>query len=170
MSAVDHTDLLPLSDAELLRQCQVDTFRGPGRGGQKRNKTETAVRLRHGPSGLSAQSDETRSQHQNKARALALLRERIALALRRGLSLEGYLAPAELVELCRGAIGRRNPRYLPAVAALLDLLEACGGSVSETARRLGLSTGALSRLILADVRLHGAVNALRAARELRPLR
>lgn len=170
MPTPDHEQLLSLSDAELLRQCEVDTFRGSGRGGQKRNKTESAVRLRHAATGLSAQSDETRSQHRNKALALAQLRQRIALTRRRELSLEGYRPPPELTQLTRGAFGRRDLRYLPAVAALLDLFVTCGCSVSETAQRLGLSTGALSRLLLGDEQLGRTVNTLRAQRELRPLR
>jgi protein subunit release factor B len=52
-----------LSDDELLRQCAVDTYRASGPGGQKRNKTSSAVRLRHLPSGLSVIAEESRSQH-----------------------------------------------------------------------------------------------------------
>lgn len=45
---------------------QWDYFRGSGKGGQKRNKTESAVRCTHVESGVSYYSDETRSQHKNK--------------------------------------------------------------------------------------------------------
>src|SRR5262245_9569053 len=72
-----------LSDAELLAQCSVDTYRASGPGGQKRNKTSSAVRLRHGPSGLAVIAEESRSQHENKARALRRLRQRLFLQLRR---------------------------------------------------------------------------------------
>jgi protein subunit release factor B len=68
---------IPESDDELLRECEVETFRASGPGGQHVNKTESAVRLRHLPSGLVVTSREQRSQHQNKATCLRKLREKI---------------------------------------------------------------------------------------------
>lgn len=68
------------SDAELLAECAVETFRAGGPGGQHQNKTESAVRLTHRPTGLVVTARESRSQHRNRARALdrlrAALRER----------------------------------------------------------------------------------------------
>ena len=69
--------LLPDSDEALLRECEVDTFRSSGPGGQHVNKTETAVRLRHLPSGIVVTSRELRSQHQNKALCLRKLRKKV---------------------------------------------------------------------------------------------
>src|SRR5437016_2704413 len=68
---------LPESDDELLSECEVDTFRSSGPGGQHVNKTESAVRLRHLPSGVVVTSQQERSQHRNKALCLQKLRERI---------------------------------------------------------------------------------------------
>jgi len=68
---------LPASDEDLLRECEVDTFRSSGPGGQHVNKTESAVRLRHIPSGVVVASQQERSQHQNKALCLRKLREKI---------------------------------------------------------------------------------------------
>ncbi|HYN83894.1 MAG TPA: peptide chain release factor-like protein [Pyrinomonadaceae bacterium] len=70
--------VLPESDEELLRECEVDTFRSSGPGGQHVNKTESAVRLTHGPSGVVVTSRETRSQSINKSICLRKLRERVA--------------------------------------------------------------------------------------------
>src|SRR5580658_6960852 len=71
-----------LSDSELLKQCEVDTYRASGPGGQKRNKTSSAVRLRHVPSGLIVIAEESRSQHDNKAKALRRLKKALFLELR----------------------------------------------------------------------------------------
>src|SRR6476659_8915276 len=71
-----------LSDDQLLAQCEVDTYRASGPGGQKRNKTSSAVRLRHPPTGLLVIAEESRSQHENKARALRRLRRALYLKLR----------------------------------------------------------------------------------------
>jgi peptide chain release factor 2 len=69
---------LPESDEELLRECEVETFRAGGPGGQHVNKVETAVRLRHLPSGLVVTCREERSQHRNKSNCLRRLREEVA--------------------------------------------------------------------------------------------
>ena len=68
---------LPESDEALLRECELDTFRSSGPGGQHVNKTESAVRLRHIPSGVVVTSQQERSQHRNKAICLQKLREKI---------------------------------------------------------------------------------------------
>ena len=68
---------LPESDEDLLRECEVETFRASGPGGQHVNKTESAVRLRHLPSGVVVTSRAERSQHRNKATCLRKLRERV---------------------------------------------------------------------------------------------
>ena len=68
---------LPESDDDLLRECEVETFRSSGPGGQHVNKTESAVRLRHLPSGVVVSSQQERSQHRNKADCLRKLRLKI---------------------------------------------------------------------------------------------
>jgi protein subunit release factor B len=70
--------ILPESDEDLLRECEVDTFRASGPGGQHVNKTESAVRLKHLPSGVVVTSQQERSQHRNKSLCLQKLRERVA--------------------------------------------------------------------------------------------
>ena len=69
--------VLPESDEELLRECEVETFRSGGPGGQHVNKVETGVRLTHAPSGVVVTCREERSQHRNKSACLKKLRERV---------------------------------------------------------------------------------------------
>ena len=69
--------VLPESDEDLLDECEVDTFRSGGKGGQHVNKTESAVRLRHEPTGLVVMCQEERSQFMNKQICLRKLREKV---------------------------------------------------------------------------------------------
>ncbi|MBA3569944.1 MAG: peptide chain release factor-like protein, partial [Pyrinomonadaceae bacterium] len=62
--------ILPDLDEDLLRECEVETFRSSGPGGQHVNKTESAVRLRHLPSRIVVTSQQERSQHRNKGLCL----------------------------------------------------------------------------------------------------
>ncbi len=165
-------DVLPLDDQALLAQCEVDRFRASGPGGQKRNKTDSAVRLRHRPSGLEAQAFESRSQHENRARALRRLRLTIALAagMRAPVALDGYAPPPELAAATAGVLGKRDARWPAAFAALFDLLEAHAWRLSDAARDLAVTTAAVSRLLERDPVVLRAANERRQALGLRPLR
>ena len=69
----DEAEEVTLNPAEL----RIDTFRASGAGGQHINKTDSAVRVTHLPTGLVAECQDDRSQHRNKARALAVLAARL---------------------------------------------------------------------------------------------
>jgi ribosome-associated protein len=62
----------------LLPFCDVDTFTAGGKGGQHQNKTESAVRLRHRPTGIMVICRDERSQHLNKMRCLENLARKLA--------------------------------------------------------------------------------------------
>lgn len=63
--------------AVLAHEVVIETFRASGPGGQHRNKTDSAVRLRHPPSGVSVIAADSRSQHRNRETAFARLIERL---------------------------------------------------------------------------------------------
>ena len=67
-----------LPEAALLAECVEAFFIASGPGGQHRNKTESGVRLTHGPTGVTVSATERRSQSQNRGAALERLRERLA--------------------------------------------------------------------------------------------
>lgn len=164
---------LRLDDAALLAQCAMDTYRAQGPGGQKRNKTSSAVRLRHEPTGLIVVATEERSQHMNKARALKRLRQALALHVRAPEDGARPDAPtAARFRTAEGAlrIGVRHEDYLCVVAEVLDVFAALRARVKETADRLGLRTAQLVRFFDSDPKLRERVNQMRAAAGAKPLR
>ena len=68
---------IPDDDGALLAQCDVQTFRAGGKGGQHQNTTESGVRLVHRPTGVRVESRTHRSQHRNRVEALARLRAKL---------------------------------------------------------------------------------------------
>ena len=154
--------------------CRLEPYMASGPGGQKRNRTYSAVRAIHKDTGLSVIAEESRSQLENKEKALKRLRKTIALQLRKDFSNKGFsIHPmAEDFFLKEGGnkMNLKNRRYPLFCAVVLDSIYAAKGKVSEASGMLHLSTGKLNKVMSADRDLFCAVNKMRAFFGLNPLR
>jgi hypothetical protein len=157
-----------LTDAQLLAQCAVDTYRASGPGGQKRNKTSSAVRLRHPPTGLVAIAEESRSQHENRARALRRLRQALYLQVRDPFDPAAVAAARDADG--RLDVGRKDACFWPAAGAALDALDAAAGRVAAAAAALGVTTANLVDFLRLEPKVWQRANELRQAHGHKPLR
>jgi hypothetical protein len=153
------------SDEQFLKDCRVETYRGPGPGGQKRNKTSSAVRITHRPTDLHATAAESRSQSQNRTIALRRLRLRLAIEVRRPVDPETFTLP----DWFSASLAPRNPNYPPAIGLLLDVLAAFDWTTAPARPLLKLNSRELTALLFSAPEASALVNRERASRGLRPL-
>ncbi len=90
----DEAEAITLNPAEI----RVDTFRASGAGGQHINKTDSAIRITHLPTGLVVECQDERSQHKNRARAMSVLQARLT-------DMQTAKAQAEVSEQRRNLVG-----------------------------------------------------------------
>jgi hypothetical protein len=168
-----------LTDEQLLAQCDVDTYRASGPGGQKRNKTSSAVRIRHAPSGLIVIAEESRSQHENRAKALRRLRQAFVLKIREPLTPLDLTAErvanredyrSALDKAGRLDLGLKDARFWPTAGVALDVLSALEARVSDAAKVLGISTANLINFLRTSPKVWEQANLLRTQFGQKPLR
>jgi hypothetical protein len=164
---------LDLSEDALLEDCRFEAFRGPGPGGQKRNKTSNTIRLTHLATGIHVISGESRSQAENKLRAIRRLKLRLAAEVRHAIDPRGFEPPpwfASVVQAGRLAASHRHPQHARAAALILDLIESRRGSVGDAAKLLGVSTSSVVHFLEAEHELWTAANSIRKRAGQTPLR
>ena len=161
---MSHTrdQLILLDDNALLNECRVDSFRGTGHGGQKRNVTNSAVRVTHVESGVSATCDDTRSQIKNRQLALKELRRKLAIETRvSSLPSNWSIEPVP---------GKKTADYAVWIRRVLDTLHIADYAVGAAAAAAGVSTGRFIRLLFSDSALWREVNRQREMRGMRRLK
>jgi hypothetical protein len=160
MKALDRDKLLNMSDSDLLGHSRMDFFISTGKGGQKRNKTSSAVRLTLKDSSICASSSDDRQQSVNKKLALRKLRFAIALELRQEpVAWEGQLD-----------MNPKNPQYPLFIACVLDHILSHDWQVSEASKSLNISTGKLIKILAKDDTLWQHTNTERQKLNLKQLR
>jgi hypothetical protein len=155
------------SDAQLLAECTVQRLRRSGPGGQHRNKVETAVRICHLPTGLTAEASERRSQAANGRRALSRLRLRLALGVRRP---DGDLPSQRWKRRLQGrriCVSRKHGDFSALLAEALDVLHAVEFDFAAATSRLSCSTSQLTRFLKMEPQALAMVNRERDRRGLR---
>ncbi|PIE45922.1 MAG: peptide chain release factor 1 [Gammaproteobacteria bacterium] len=94
MPEIEQLDAVDINPADL----RIDTFRASGAGGQHVNKTDSAIRITHLPTGVVVECQDERSQHKNKARAMSLLQAKL-------LDAEKAKQQSEQTEMRRDLVG-----------------------------------------------------------------
>ncbi len=154
-----------LADSELLAECETIRQRRSGPGGQHRNKVETAIRLTHKPTGLSAQASERRSQADNLKRALFRLRLELAINFRTEMPPATMIEHWEHSELwkkrCRNgriSVNSAHNDFPALLAEALDCLAMCQWDHKKAAEQLGVSPSQLIKFLKKEKRAFTYLN------------
>ena len=176
---INMSDILPLNKAHpatipvelLLRDCEIRHERRRGPGGQHRNKTESAVVIRHIPTGIEGQAAERRSQFDNHRNAVKRLRLNMAIGVRSASLAEAAPTPLWRSRCHEGRIGV-NPDHddFPVLLAeVLDVLHSRNAHLPGTAEQLGCTPSQIVKLLKKEPRAFLWLNDERRKHGLTPL-
>ena len=160
MMHADRNNWLEMSDDELMKVCEFEPYKATGRGGQKKNKSSSAVRLIHKPTKIAVTASKSRCQHTNRKQALKKLRYQLAFNVRCDIS----------PELANLEMSPNNKRFYLWVAFIFDNLTRHHFAVSNCAKELELSTSRLIKLLARDDSVWQEVNKHRLSLSLSPLK
>jgi hypothetical protein len=155
----------------LLAECDVRRLRRSGPGGQRRNKVETAVVLRHRPTGIEAEAAERRNQAENRSVAVFRLRVNLAIKVRTARSTSEV--PSLLWQSrCRGgrvSISTTHDDFPVLLAEVMDVVAVHDGDVKAAAAIFQCTASQLVKLLKKEPRAIATVNQQRQAHGLQPL-
>ena len=146
----DRNSWLSSSEADFFKHCRTENYQDRGKGGQKRNRKYSAVRLTHIPTGISVTSADCREQNINKLKALEKLKIKIAMML-----------SGPEVDIPRSVISIQSRDYPLWVAFLMDELYRNAFEIASIAEKLGLSNSKLLKLIFRDKAIWKEINSKR---------
>jgi hypothetical protein len=167
--AADVDAILALDEPTLVRQCKFEAYKSGGPGGQKRNKTSSAVKWTHVATGLQAHSNDFRSQAENRVRALHRLRFKLATDIRTPIEIRAYEPPAWLSDArVSGKLttNTKNPIYARLAAHVLDVFAAVEGRLADAAALIGVPNSNLAHFLEAEHTVWAAASKIRAANHL----
>jgi peptide chain release factor-like protein len=161
---------LDFIDLKLAPECDIHIYKASGPGGQKRNKTSSAIKLHHLPSDITVIAAESRSQHENRVKAYKRLRAAIAIRVRAPLPEEVEWPEKVNVTGRLLKVNRKNPFYNHIVALVLDALEEYKGKLKGTSAFLGISSSSMTRFLAENPRAWKEANSIRKTYNLAPLK
>ena len=159
-----------LNSNELLAECRITRTRRSGPGGQHRNKVESAVVIEHSNSGVIAEANERRSQHENRAVAVFRLRMNLAIAIRTAQPSVASQLWQRRVRGTRISVSPSHEDFPALLAEALDAIAANDFDLKSAAAHFEVTPSQLGRFLKLEPRAFQWLNRSREQRGLKRLR